>query len=388
MPLLEFQCRHRFPGGFQLDVAFEIDRRFTTLFGPSGAGKTTILSMIAGFVRPQQGRLRLGDRTLFDAASGTCVHVHDRCVGVVFQDALLFPHLTVEGNLRYGQRRPERKWKAPKPAVEFQRVIETLEIGGLLPRFPRNLSGGEKQRVALGRALLSGPELLLMDEPLASLDVPLRGRILAYLERVVAQWDIPTLFVTHSQAEVRRAAQWVVVLETGRAIGAGLPEDALGRPEPLGWSNATGPMNLLRLDRVEVTEGGLRGWIGPQQLVLPPQASSAATPRFVQFSPTEVILSRQDISGISARNHLRGRVCRIARSNQAVFVAVDIGQVLWAEVTPAAASELELQPGVEVVCLLKTQSLSCVECRGSRNSSKPRRFPRSHPGGMPAISRW
>ena len=120
-------------------------------------------------------------------------------------------------------------------------------------------------------------------------------------------------------------------------------------------------MNLLRLDRVEVTEGGLRGWIGPQQLVLPPQASSAATPRFVQFSPTEVILSRQDISGISARNHLRGRVCRIARSNQAVFVAVDIGQVLWAEVTPAAAAELELQPGVEVVCLLKTHSLSCVE---------------------------
>ena len=251
--------------------------------------------------------------------------------------------------------------ESAETAIDFQRVIEMLEIGGLLQRYPRNLSGGEKQRVALGRALLSGPELLLMDEPLASLDAPLRTRILAYLERVVAQWDIPTLFVTHSQVEVRRAAEWVVVLEKGRMIGAGTPEDALGQPEPLGWSNATGPMNLLRLDRVEVTEGGIRGWIGPQVLLLPPQPPAGATPSFVQFSPAEVILSRQDISGISARNHLRGRVRRIAQSNQAVFVAIDIGQIIWAEVTPAAAGELDLKPGVEVVCLLKTRSLSFVE---------------------------
>ncbi len=358
MPLLEFQCRHRFAGGFQLDVAFELDHRFTTLFGPSGAGKTTILSILAGFVRPQEGHIRAGDRTLLDTAAGICVPVRNRAVGMVFQDALLFPHLTVEANLRYGQRRRPRYREARKRAIEFPRVIEVLEIGGLLQRHPGNLSGGEKQRVALGRALLSGPELLLMDEPLASLDAPLGTRILAYLERVVAQWDIPTLFVTHCQVEVRRAAQWVVMLEKGRAIGAGVPDDALGQPEPLGWSNDTGPMNLLRLDRVEATAGEVHGWIGPQVLLLPP---SAAAPSFVQFSPAEVILSRQDVSGISARNHLRGRVLRIAQSHQAVFVAIDIGQVLWAEITPAAAAELELKPGVEVVCLLKTHSLSFVE---------------------------
>ena len=356
MPLLEFRCRHRFPSGFQLDVAFETDRRLTTLFGPSGAGKSTILSIVAGFLLPREGRVRLGNRALLDTADRVCLPVQDRAVGMVFQDTLLFPHLTVEANLRYGQR--HRKGK--KRPIEFPRVVDVLEIGGLLPRHPRNLSGGEKQRVALGRALLSGPELLLMDEPLASLDAPLRTRVLAYLERVVAEWDIPTLLVTHSQAEVRRAAQWVVVLEKGQVIGTGVPEDALGRPEPLGWTNSTGPMNLLRLDRVEVTGNDVRGWIGSQLLVLPPQPPGAR-PIFIQFSPMEVILSRQDISGISARNHLRGRVCRIAQSNRAVFVAIDIGQTVWAEITPAAAAELELQPGVEVVCLIKTHSLSFVE---------------------------
>ena len=356
MPLLEFQCRHCFPSGFQLDAAFEVDRRFTTLFGPSGAGKSTILAIVAGIVLPQAGRVRLGGRTILDTAGRVCVPVQDRAVGMVFQDALLFPHLTVEANLRYGQGRR----KPRKRAIDFQRVIDVLEIGGLLPRHPRNLSGGEKQRVALGRALLSSPELLLMDEPLASLDTPLKTRILAYLERVVAAWDIPTLFVTHSQAEVRRAAQWVVVLENGHVIGTGAPEDALGQPEPLGWTNATGPMNLLRLDRVEATASDLRGWIGPQVLLLPPQPPGA-TPDFVQFSPREVILSRQDVSGISARNHLHGRVCRIAQNNRVVFVAIDIGQIIWAEITPAAAGELELKPGVEVVCIVKTHSLSFAE---------------------------
>ncbi len=217
MPLLEFQCRHRFPSGFQLDVGLECDRRFTALFGPSGAGKTTVLSIIAGFVRPQEGRVRWGDRTLLDTATGVCVPVQNRAVGIVFQDGLLFPHLTVEGNLRYG----ERHRKARKGGIDFPRMVETLEIGGLLQRYPRNLSGGEKQRVALGRALLSGPELLLMDEPLASLDAPLKSRILAYLERVVAQWDIPTLFVTHSQVEVRRARSgswsWTAAARSGPA---------------------------------------------------------------------------------------------------------------------------------------------------------------------------
>jgi molybdate transport system ATP-binding protein len=236
MSFLSFRCQHRYPAGFHLEVGFRADHRFTALFGPSGSGKTSILNMIAGFLRPQQGTIRLGDRLLLDTARGVSLPPERRHVGVVFQDSLLFPHLTVEGNLRYGQRRRDKRGRA----LDFARVIEVLEIGPLLQRFPRNLSGGERQRVALGRALLSSPELLLMDEPLASLDAPLRDRVLSYLERAVAEWSIPTLFVSHAQAEVRRAAQWVVLLGKGRLVGAGTPEDALSQPGPLDWSRLPG----------------------------------------------------------------------------------------------------------------------------------------------------
>ena len=242
MSVLSFQCRHVYPGGFRLDAAFDVSHRFTALFGPSGSGKTSILNMIAGFLQPQQGRIQLAGRPLLDTSRGVSLPPEKRHLGMVFQDSLLFPHLTVEGNLRYGQRRRRRR----RRTLDFSRVIEVLEIGSLLPRLPRNLSGGERQRVALGRALLSGPELLLMDEPLASLDAPLKGRILAYLERAVAEWDIPTLFVTHAQAEVRRAADWVVLLEKGRLLGSATPDAALSQPEPLAWTDGRGGLPVWR----------------------------------------------------------------------------------------------------------------------------------------------
>ena len=234
MSVLSFQCQHRYPGGFRLDVAFDVSHRFTALFGPSGSGKTSVLNMIAGFLRPHQGTILLEDRTLLDTALGVSLLPEKRNIGFVFQDSLLFPHRTVEGNLRYGQRRRNRRGRS----LDFARVVDVLEIGPLLRRFPRNLSGGERQRVALGRALLSGPELLLMDEPLASLDAPLRDRVMAYLERAVAEWNIPTLFVTHAETEVRRAAQWVVLLHEGRMVGAGTPDKALSEPASLASPNS------------------------------------------------------------------------------------------------------------------------------------------------------
>ena len=210
-----------------------------------------------------------------------------RNVGFVFQDALLFPHLTVEGNLRYGL---PRRGKRP-PAAAYSRAVEVLELGALLRRYPQNLSGGEKQRVALGRALLCGPRLLLMDEPLASLDEGLKGRVLGYLQRAVAEWQVPVLYVTHSQAEVRRAAGWVIVVEDGRLVGAGPPEEALTQPAPLTWTDSTGPVNLLRIDRLTATENHCVAHVGERTVILPPNKSPSASAAFIQFRPADVMLA-------------------------------------------------------------------------------------------------
>jgi molybdate transport system ATP-binding protein len=221
MSTLSFQARFSYESGFRLDAEFEVDSGVTALFGPSGAGKTTIIGLIAGALRPQEGTIRLGNCPLVDTTIGLFLPPERRRVGVVFQDDLLFPHMTVRKNLLFG------KGRAGARPMDFDRVVQVLEIGELLHRFPSSLSGGQAQRVALGRALLRGPELLLMDEPLAGLDLELKGRILTYLERALAQWRIPALFVSHDREEVRRLADRVVLVERGRLVAEGPAAEAL-----------------------------------------------------------------------------------------------------------------------------------------------------------------
>jgi len=206
---LGFRCEHRYPDGFRLDAGFELDERVTALVGPSGCGKSTVLAIIAGVLRPEKGAVRLGERVLLDTGRGIDVPPERRGIAIVFQDHLLFPHLSVEGNLRFGLKRG-----APR-AIEFHRVVDVLELHGLLHRSPQTLSGGERQRVALGRALLRGPELLLMDEPLAALDARLKDQVLHYLAQSFAEWRIPTLFVSHDHADTRRISSRVLVMEAG-----------------------------------------------------------------------------------------------------------------------------------------------------------------------------
>ena len=343
-----------------MDAEFACAQPVTALFGPSGSGKTSIVETIAGLLRPDDGFVQLGERTLLDTKQRIALPLNRRRVGLVAQDRLLFPHLTVLANLRYGLPRSQRGG-----SVELNEVIELLELSPLLDRFPQALSGGERQRVALGRAIASSPELLLLDEPLTALDEALKWRIVAYLERAIARWQIPVLLVSHGQAEVRRLAREVVVLERGRVVASGPPEAALTANEPLGWRDSSGPVNMLRLDAVTQYDGQWIGSLGAQSLWLPPPAQPPGDTMFVEFAPGAVLLGRNDgqdtgVQNLSARNRLRGVVRQMREVPGGVFVAVDVGQVLWAELTPSAVAELSLSPGVEVTCLLKVHSLTLI----------------------------
>jgi len=220
---LHFDCRFRHAAGFELELRFETGDGVTALFGPSGSGKTTTLNLIAGLLRPDRGTIRLGSRVLVDQSAHVFRPPEQRGIGYVFQDHLLFPHLSIRDNLLFGHGR-----RSSRP-MDLDRVVKVLEIGDLLSRRPTTLSGGQRQRVALGRALLRGPELLLMDEPLASLDEGLKDRILTYLERALAEWRIPVLLVSHDQAHVRRIADRVVMIEAGKGIASGPTEETLNR---------------------------------------------------------------------------------------------------------------------------------------------------------------
>jgi molybdate transport system ATP-binding protein len=210
-------------GGFTLEVKQHLDARVTVLFGPSGAGKTTILEAVAGLRTPVRGVIAVNGRRIFDASARLNLPPHERHVGYVSQDVSLFPHLNVRRNVAYGRRRGGK--------LTLDAVVSMLEIGPLLDRDVGGLSGGEKQRVALARALMSAPEILLLDEPLAAVDLELRRRILPYLERVRDEVGVPIVYVTHDRDEARRFGDRVLVLERGKVVRAGDPTTCLA-PEP------------------------------------------------------------------------------------------------------------------------------------------------------------
>jgi len=214
-------------GEFQLAARFETEARVTALFGPSGAGKTTIINMIAGLFAPDRGRIMYRGKLLFDAAGKVNLPPHRRRFGYVFQDGRLFPHLTVRGNLEYGRR----MYRLKRDPDELDRVVAMLDIAHLADRRPGKLSGGERQRVAIGRALLMRPQLLLLDEPLASLDAARKAEIMPYLERLRDEAEVPMIYVTHQAEDARRLATMVVRVEAGRVAAVGGPELLAANPQ-------------------------------------------------------------------------------------------------------------------------------------------------------------
>jgi molybdate transport system ATP-binding protein len=358
MSHLQFRCRRRLNRQFTLDATFECGQGVTALFGPSGSGKTTILNLIAGVLRPDEGRIELGGEVLVDIARRVHLPPERRHVGVVFQEHLLFPHLSVRANLEYGLRRTKG------PAIDFAKVIEILEIGSLLARYPGTLSGGQRQRVALGRAILRSPRLLLMDEPLTGLDMRLKDRILNYLERVLSEFRLPTLFISHDQTDVRRLAEQVVVLDAGRVVDSGPVQTTIDRTV----MKTLGPVNLVRVRNLRLIDGHWQGDLGLQSLAFSaehaeePTATALMTgaAALVQFRPRDVTLTLAPVEMTSARNRLAGEIREVVMLPDRAFAAVDAGQLIWAEVMHDTVRELNLAAGVRVTCLIKASAATAI----------------------------
>lgn len=349
---LSVALTHRF-AGLALDVAFQAPVGLTVLFGRSGAGKTTVVNAVAGLLRPDAGRIQSGDRVLLDTAAGICLPPHRRRVGYVFQDARLFPHLTVRQNLLYGH------WFAGGAgAADLGQIVEMLGIGPLLARRPAALSGGEKSRVALGRALLSNPGLLLLDEPLAALDDARKAEILPYLMRLRAAGGPPILYVSHAMAEIAALADHLVVMAEGRVTHAAPLADALSDPDAAALIGAAESGALLPATPTGVTEDDLIQMDSPAGLLWLPRASAHQGPLRLRILAHEVIVSRDQPRAISALNVLPAQVLRLEGEAERVLVQLQVGQArILAAVTARSARALGLAPGVDCFAVIKTVGL-------------------------------
>lgn len=352
--MLSLRLTRRLPG-FTLDVDVACPYPVTAVFGPSGAGKSTLLNLVAGLLRPDAGEVRIDDEVIFSSQEGIDLPPERRRVGYVFQDDLLFPHLTVARNLRYGHDllRPQDR------RLDLARVVDLLEIGPLLDRRPANLSGGERQRVALGRALLASPRLLLMDEPLSSLDQGLKDRIIPCLRRIRSDLKVPILYVSHSVAEILELTGQVIVLKQGRVVAHGDFFHVAHRADVLPLLEAHGFENVLP---VEVVSGDpARGVTlvrhAGQDLKVPYCDRPAGARVFVGIRADDVILCRDRPAGLSVRNAIQGRVTEVSEVDGKGLVYVDVGKRLAVKVTPEAIEELNLKPGETVTCLIKTSSI-------------------------------
>jgi molybdate transport system ATP-binding protein len=335
-------------GNFLLELDLKVSGERIGIFGPSGSGKSTLVNLLAGLAKPDSGSILLDGKTLFDSTAGVNVATEQRRIAMVFQQHALFPHLTVRKNLLYGYQR----CPAAERRIELDEVAETLEIADLMNQMPDTLSGGQSQRVALGRAILASPRLLLMDEPLSALDDDLRYRIIPYLNLVSERFRIPFVFISHSLVEMRLMADQVAVLEKGQLAGLVVPEE-LAR-QRMGQSR-TGYINLLELGIPQEQQGLLAfPWAGRELLLTGGTAPEAGT---FELSSKDIILFKRHPEAISARNLLPCTVRSLFESGKKTGVELDCnGSVLVAEIVPDAARELEITPGSTIWAAIKASA--------------------------------
>ncbi|MEK9752933.1 MAG: molybdenum ABC transporter ATP-binding protein [Rhodospirillaceae bacterium] len=358
-------------GDFALVAKFSAAPGLTAFFGRSGAGKSTLANLIAGLARPDRGRIAIGGRVLFDATENVWVAPEHRRIGYVFQESRLFPHMTVRGNLEYAKRYLPAD--ARPPALD--EIAELLNLTSLLTRRPNGLSGGEKQRVAIGRALLSSPRLLVMDEPLASLDAMHKAEILPYVERLRDDARIPIVYVSHAIAEVVRLADTMVILDDGATVASGGVEEIMGRLDlrPLTGRYEAGAVLTVTVrgyDKVfGLTELGFAGG----RLLIPSLEAPLGRQLRMRIRARDVALSLTAPTDTSFLNILPATVWEIGPSDgPQLEVLLDVGAPLIARITRKSLMTLDLRPGKQVFAMIKAaaidrQALGLAGTRQRRN---------------------
>lgn len=343
-------------GAFTLRAKFDAPEGITVLFGPSGSGKTTLINAIAGLSTPDTGEITLEDTPLFDSARGINLPTHKRGLGYVFQEARLFPHMSVERNLRYAAR----VQGLALDANEYERITALLGIGHLLARRPARLSGGEAQRVALGRALLSRPRILLADEPLAALDRKRKEELLPYFERLRDETGIPIVYVTHSPSELGRLASRVVALEAGEVVRVMSGPEALADPDLMpGGVRGVGAL-LSAMVAAHHPDGLSELSAGEETLLLPRVPQEIGQTIRLRISAQDVILSRTKPVGLSALNALKGRVTHVREgAGPGAIVSLETAAgALQARITRRSVAAMGLALGDEVFAIVKTLSVA------------------------------
>ncbi len=345
-------------GSFVLDAGFEAKGPLTAIFGASGSGKSSVVNVIAGLIKPHAAKIIVNDEVLTDTARGIVTPAHRRRIGYVFQDARLFPHLSVERNLKFG------RWFAPplRRYADFKQIIDLLNIGTLLQRKPGQLSGGEKQRVAIGRALLASPRLLLMDEPLSSLDALRKSEIIPYIEKLRDELRIPIVYVSHSVAEVARLASDIVVMANGRVTASGPARDIMQRldlvpPDERDEGGAILDMSVISYDD-EFDMSLLRSPAGT--IHVQGQAGGIGKTIRVRIRARDVMMATEEPQHISALNILQGRVASLGGAvGASVDVGIDCaGSTIMARITRQSAAALKLEAGMPVYAVVKAVSIA------------------------------
>lgn len=336
-------------GDFSLDAGIEAPNGVTAIFGKSGSGKTSIVNAVAGLSRPDSGRICIGESVLFDANAGVDIPAHKRRIGYVFQDARLFPHMTVLQNLRYGGAQDE------------DQLISVLGLSQLLERMPSGLSGGERQRVALGRALMCDPQVLLLDEPLAALDAARKAEILPYIERLRDQMKIPMLYVSHDVSEVARLATTVVVLAHGKVVLSGPVTTVLADAEavPHLGPRAAGAVISARVSGKMLDDGLTELTFSGGRLVLPGQLGAIGQAVRLRIPAQDVILATSAPENLSALNVLPVTITQLAQGQgPGIAVGLCAGQdALLARVTQRSAARMKLSVGQEIFAIIKATAV-------------------------------